>query len=526
MAPAAWKWLRRGSQLIFFGAACALVVATTYPLDRGWPYDVIPRFSPLLAITASVASRAVIVAFWPALVVVALTLLFGRAFCGWVCPVGTLLDAGDFVIGKFVRKRRREGEAPRHRRWRVLLLVALVVAAAFAISPAGWFDPLSLFPRALAASIIPYLSLGLDKTSLLLYKIPALEETAAAVRQRLVTENASIFPGHAAITAVLVGLLLLGIIKRRFYCRYVCPTGALLAVVGWASPFGRRVTAGECTDCKRCRNVCRMGAIGGGGETTAQAECNLCADCLAACRTGAVSFGFGRKRPPENPTTWAPAVTRRSFIATAGASLALAPAALFADGRLQRDPYLIRPPGSVPEEEFLARCVRCGECVRVCLTQGLVPVHGEAGLTGLWTPRLLPRKGYCEYSCTLCTQVCPTDAIKQLSEAQKKIEVIGLAVIDRDRCLPWATKEECNVCEEMCPTAPKAIVLRGRGLLKPHIVAERCVGCAICEYACPVEGQAAIRVVGDPKLAYVVRDGGSAGRRRRRGGRGADRANK
>jgi len=507
------------SQLVFVAAACALVVATTYPLGRGWPYDVIPRFSPLLAITAAAASRTIIVAFWPALIVLALTLLLGRAFCGWVCPVGTVLDAGDFIIGKIFRKRKREGESPRHRRWRLLLLVALVVFAAFGIPLAGWFDPLSLFPRTLAASIIPYVSIAFDKTTLLLYNVPALEGTAAALRQRLVAENVHIFPGHAAVIAVLVGLVLLGLARRRFYCRYACPTGALLAVIGWASPFGRRVTAPECTECRRCRNVCRMGAIGGCGETTAQAECNLCMDCLPACGTQAVSFGFGRERPPENPTTWAPAVTRRSFIATTGASLAVAPATLVLDGRVEADPCLIRPPGSAAEEEFLARCVRCGECIRVCLTQGLVPVHFEAGLTALWTPRLLPRKGYCEYKCTLCTQVCPTDAITKLSEAEKIKEVIGLAVVDRDRCLPWAKKEDCNVCEEMCPTAPKAIVLRGLGRLKPHVVADRCVGCGICEYACPVEGEAAIRVVGDPERAYVVRRGGSAGRRYR-GGRG------
>lgn len=507
------------SQLIFFAAACALVVGTTYPLGRGWPYDVIPRFSPLLAITASVASRTIIVAFWPALITLALTLLLGRAFCGWVCPVGTVLDAGDFIIGKLFRKRKREGESPRHRHWRILLLVALVVFAAFGIPLAGWFDPLSLFPRTLAASIIPYVSIAFDKTTLLLYNIPALEGVAAAVRQPLVAENVHLFPGHVAVIAVLAGLVLLGLARRRFYCRYVCPTGTLLAVVGWASPFGRRVTAPECTECRRCRNVCRMGAIGGCGETTAQAECNLCTDCLAVCGPHAVSFGFGRERPPENPTTWAPAVTRRSFIATTGASLAVAPATLIIDDRVQPDPYLIRPPGSAAEEEFLARCVRCGECIRVCLTQGLVPVHFEAGLTGLWTPRLLPRKGYCEYKCTLCTQVCPTDAITKLSEAEKIKEVIGLAVVDRARCLPWATKEDCNVCEEMCPTAPKAIVLRGRGRLKPHVIADLCVGCGICEYPCPVEGEAAIRVVGDPERAYVVRDGGSAGRRYR-GGRG------
>jgi ferredoxin len=242
-------------------------------------------------------------------------------------------------------------------------------------------------------------------------------------------------------------------------------------------------------------------------------------DCLTACRRAAVSFGFGRQRPPENPTTWAPALTRRGFLVTAGASLAAAPAVLAVGGRFPNDLFLIRPPGAQEENEFLARCVRCGECIKVCLTQGLVPVHFEAGLTGLWTPKLLPRKGYCEYLCTLCTQVCPTDALTPLTESQKKKEVIGLAVVDRTRCLPWAEDKDCNVCEEMCPTSPKAIELRGRGRLKPHVIADECAGCGICEYACPVEGPAAIVVVGDRDRVYFTSGRGSG--RRYRGGRGA-----
>jgi polyferredoxin/NAD-dependent dihydropyrimidine dehydrogenase PreA subunit len=508
------------SQVAFFGAACALVVATSYPLDGGLPYDVIPRFSPLLAVTAMAAGRALITAFWPALIVVALTLLLGRAFCGWVCPVGTLLDAGDFLIAKILRKRRREGEEVRHRRWRVLLLVALLLFAAFGIPLAGWFDPLALFPRTLATSIIPYASIGVDKLTLLLYDVPRLESFASAVRQRVVGENVTLFPGHVAVASVLAAFVLLGFVRRRFYCRYVCPTGALLSVIGWPSPFGRRVAAAECTECKRCRNVCRMGAIGGRGEVTAQAECNLCMDCLAACRPDATSFGFGRARPAENPTTWAPALNRRDFLVSAAASLVAAPAVRVTDSRVQRDLFLIRPPGAQEESEFLARCVRCGECIRVCLTQGLAPVHFEAGLTGLWTPRLIPRKGYCEYLCTLCTQVCPTDAIRPLTESEKKIEFIGLAVVDRTRCLPWVGDEDCNVCEEMCPTSPKAIELRGRGRLKPHVIADECVGCGICEYACPVEGDAAIVVVGDRDRVYFTSGGGRGGGGGYRGGRG------
>ncbi len=499
MRPAAWIWLRRASQVTFFLVAGALVAATTYPLGRALPYDIIPRFSPLLALTAMAASRALVAAFWPALLTVALTLLFGRAFCGWVCPLGAALDGADALISK----RKKEGDKPRRRHWRLLLLVVLLLLSAFGIAAAGWLDPLSLFPRTLAAAFIPYVTLAFDGATRLLYRLGVWEDAAAALRQRFLVENVSAFPGHLVVSTLFVAIIFLGLARRRFYCRYLCPAGALLSVVGWASPFGRRVSS-ACSDCNTCLHICRMGAIGARGRATATAECTLCMDCLAACPGDAVSFGFGRRRAADNPTSWAPAMTRRGFLVTTGATLAASPAALALDSRITPHPYLIRPPGAVTEEgEFLARCVRCGECVRVCLTQGLVPVHFEAGLTGLWTPTLAPRRGYCEYRCTLCTEVCPTDAIKLLSEEQKKKEIIGVVIIDRDRCLPWADDEDCNVCEEMCPTAPKAIELKGPGRLKPHVVVDECVGCGICEYACPTADPAAIRVVGDRSREFA-----------------------
>jgi MauM/NapG family ferredoxin protein len=518
MTAASWKSLRRTSQLLFFALACLLLVATSYPLAGGIPYDIIPRLSPLLAAAAMLAARAFIAAFWPALAVIVLTLAFGRAFCGWVCPLGALFDAGDFVIKKVTRRRYREGEKPRHRRWRFLVLAAALIFAAFGVPLAGWLDPLSLFPRTLAVSALPYAGLAVDHGSRLLYRVPAFESAVASLRQAIVSENVVIIPGHVVVGAFVLLLLALGFARRRFYCRYVCPTGALLALVGWPSPFGRRVEADSCTECRRCRHVCRMGAIGGVGDTTAMAECNLCMDCLSACGPDAVSFGWTARKKEQAGTEWAPAMSRRSFLAAVPASAAGAAAVAVLDRRAARDPFLVRPPGALAEDEFAARCVRCGECVRVCLTQGLAPAHFEAGLTGLWTPRLVSRVGYCEYRCTLCTQVCPSDALQPLTEAQKKKFVIGVAVIDRRRCLPWAEKDDCSVCEEMCPTAPKAILLQGNGRLKPRVQPCRCVGCGICEYACPVEGESAIRVIDKNAAAPAAfREGDN--RRRRRGRR-------
>jgi MauM/NapG family ferredoxin protein len=168
------------------------------------------------------------------------------------------------------------------------------------------------------------------------------------------------------------------------------------------------------------------------------------------------------------------------------------------------DPVLLRPPGALSEKEFLRRCVKCGECMKACTTNGLQPTLFEAGLEGIWSPLLVPRIGYCEYRCTLCGQVCPTGAIKRLLPEEKAKVRIGLAMIDKSRCLPWAHGRPCIVCEEVCPTSRKAILLkkdrvrdsRGKSVTvkQPQVDLEVCIGCGICEAKCPVLGKPAISV--------------------------------
>ena len=185
-----------------------------------------------------------------------------------------------------------------------------------------------------------------------------------------------------------------------------------------------------------------------------------------------------------------------------------------------RPAHLVRPPGVHDEGAFLSACVRCGACLDVCPTSGLQPALNEAGLAGLWTPTLKPRLGYCAWQCTSCGQVCPTGAIPRLHLSTKRRDVIGTAVIDRNRCLPWSQGKSCVVCQEVCPVPRNAINLTGGKLVTqpdgvaeylvyPKVRADRCVGCGICEFSCPVSGEAAI-VVRPASTAPPPSKGGAA----------------
>ena len=165
---------------------------------------------------------------------------------------------------------------------------------------------------------------------------------------------------------------------------------------------------------------------------------------------------------------------------------------------------LIRPPGALGEKEFLQRCVRCAECIQVCIGNALQPAFLQAGLDGMFSPMLVARTGYCEFNCTLCGQVCPTGAIGNLSMEEKWGLKIGHGWFDKNSCLPYAKAIPCMVCEEHCPTPEKAIRFREVTMVddsratvvvkQPYIVDGLCIGCGICENKCPLPGKAAIFV--------------------------------
>jgi MauM/NapG family ferredoxin protein len=234
-------------------------------------------------------------------------------------------------------------------------------------------------------------------------------------------------------------------------------------------------------------------------------ECFGCLNCTDACRRDALSFTWtlpGRGSPPVESVDLS---KRAAFGAVVGGLAALGVFRISPQSRGKTfHARLIRPPGSRPERDFLARCTACGLCMKVCPTGGLQPSLAEAGLEGLWTPRLVPQIGYCDYNCTLCGQVCPTEAIARLELEAKHKTRIGLAAFDTTRCIPYAYGRDCMVCEEHCPIPDKAIYVvevevqdrqGGKKIVKqPHVDPEKCIGCGVCEHVCPYKDAAGIHV--------------------------------
>jgi len=469
--------------------------------DLGYPVRLFLDVDPLIFVTTLLSAHAAAKAFALSLVTVLVTVFFGRVFCGWACPLGTLNN----LMGS-IRNKRAAGMHEGWYRVKYYLLAAILASALFTLQPVGVFDPLSLIIRSFSLAVFPMFNYAVRSLFDTLYTVnpagvAAISEPLYSALKKSVLSFDQAYYNQSAFLGIIVFVVLgLNFIEKRFWCKYLCPLGAFLGILSRFSLLKRSVSEG-CTSCGACATVCQGNARPDTKESWRDTECLVCRNCDDICPQNAVSFGFRGKK-----TASAMDLGRRRIVTSALGGLITVP--LLRITPLARanstNPRLLRPPGAMEEREFLKRCVKCGECMKVCITNGLQPSLFEAGVEGIWSPMLVPRIGYCESRCTLCGQVCPTGAIKRLTLEEKSKVKIGLAMIEKGRCLPWAQARPCIMCEEVCPTPKKAVwfeevqVRDRQGKIstvkQPHVDLELCIGCGICESKCPVLGRPAIYV--------------------------------
>ncbi len=494
--------VRRCSQLFFLVLFFLLFVKTDYngtdELDAG--VNILFRLDPFLASCVMLGAKVVIALFLPAFIVVLLTLITGRGFCGWFCPLGSMID-----IWNRLRPGKPTGNTTYFPTLSRFLLILLLAASLCGFGIAGYFDPFSILVRAMTQALYPVLnSVTVGFFTFTYQQLPEIlneftEPVYAFMQRTILPSEQKFFQQVYLSLAILVSVFLVEHWQRRFFCRNICPLGAMLGVLGKYGLLVPRSGDEACKACRICSKTCRMGAI---DETRAidLASCNLCYECVEKCPRQIIQFSIGRNPVRESRVF----LERRKFISAALAGICLPALKPIETLALSPDPQLIRPPGAVPEKEFLSMCIRCGECLQVCIGNALQPTFLQAGIDGMFSPVLVARTGYCEFNCTLCGQVCPTGAIEQLRVEEKRQYKIGHAWFDRNRCLPYVKAISCMVCEEHCPTPEKAIrfkdleVTSNDGdivkLKQPYIVDDLCIGCGICETKCPLPGKAAIYV--------------------------------
>jgi polyferredoxin len=529
--------IRRAYEVLFLGLFVFFLVITDLRYLKGWPVSLFLEATPLVAVATALTTHTIYRNLVWGLGIAVLTMMLGRVWCNWMCPFGILHHLFGWIGNR--RNTKQMIEANRYRKIYALkyyILAGMIAMAALWTIPTAVDAPGQIVHAYRGAElrsrgiwrVFAAVEMGVSRaaeahkrgnSSL---QIGLLDPIALTVRSM----TTSVLPTVHNVTesiytepreywqAWVVGLIFLGFLVAnwwipRFFCRVVCPLGALLGILSRFALWRIDRDPVRCTDCDLCLKSCE-GASDPQGDLR-KSECFVCLNCIEDCPHDALSFRFLPRKASEVTN---PAVGRRQLILSGLFGLFFFPMTRLSGGvRKNFHRSVIRPPGSVAEDEFLRRCIKCDQCIRVCPTNVLQPALLEAGLEGLWTPIMISKMGWCELNCTLCSQVCPTGAIREISIAEKlgtgpfegkgPIKT-GTAFYNQGRCLPWAMDTSCVVCEEVCPVSPKAIFTRNvqvtdrwgaeMQLKRPYIDPVKCIGCGICEHECPVKDDPAVYV--------------------------------
>jgi MauM/NapG family ferredoxin protein len=489
-----WRtWLQIVSLAVFM----VLLTLTVWPLGQVFLGAFLVA-DPLIALNSAINGVVVGPLVGLAVLMLLAPLVIGRAFCGYVCPTGALIewlgpDEGPGRLSTNARDALRKAPA--------FVLVATGGLFVFASGLPLLFDPLATLTRTATVLVYPLLDRLLRVTGDVAYLAPPLripvDYLNALASGRLIFARPLTYDLQLAVTGMAVAMVGASWLEPRLWCRHLCPLGALLGLTGRLAARGRTVDAEKCIACGRCEQVCPLDAVRDEFLATDTSRCQLCLACADVCPTAAIATGA---RPRTD--TYLP--ERRSAVAAMGLALSAGFFGFTSLRRDEREVRLIRPPGARREDDVLALCSRCGQCMKVCPTNVLQPATWQAGPDGIFTPRMDYRAGQCEWSCNECGKVCPTGAIQALALPRKRRTVIGRAYVDHDRCYPWADGLTCLVCQELCPLPEKAIIIdegetigsdgTSVKLGRPKVVPERCIGCGVCEHVCPVPHESAIIV--------------------------------
>ncbi len=431
-----------------------------------------------------------------------------RAFCGYFCPLGTLIDGFDWLIGGRFKRLHLKENGPK-RGWvhfKYYLLSAVLISSVFGVLTSGFFSAIPVLTRGLLFTGGRWQLAWMKDES----HLPPVDWT------------------HYLSISLFIAVFLLSLMGRRFWCRYACPSGALLSVFNFFR-VGERKVESSCINCNKCVEICPFDAIHE-DYSTRTADCTYCQTCGGECPVDAIKF-VSRWNTVElkvlgEPPVEARPLSRRGFLSAGVLGTATAALTVTTDNAANANrPRPLRPPGSVPEEEFLDLCIRCGECFKVCPGPVLHPDGLIHGIESLWTPVAKPEHAGCHQDCNFCTQVCPTGAIQPLDLLVKRKSHMGLAVINEQTCLPFREndREDCDICFQECVAAGyNAIEMRpidlpvDRAELEsfgfsdgeidemstikaPFVNTDTCVGCGICTFRCHEKF-----VVQEMKLASVA----------------------
>ena len=431
-------------------------------------------------------------------VLLLITLFFGRVYCSTLCPLGTFQDIVRRIANLFkTKKQRRLDYAKPHNYWRygiLTLAIALFIAGSTTIIL--WLDPYSNYGRIAENLFKPLVVSGNNLLTHIRPSVPFFTMNEVT--------------GAAILTAAIIFLLLIvfSAFRGRLWCNTICPVGSLLGLISRYSIFRLGIDKDACTSCTLCEKQCKSQCIDIKTQQIDSSRCVQCMDCMQVCKSSAISYNYLFAKNTEKPVQTTPndPARRRVFIGSLSA-LGLAAVYRVVGKPLRiatpRNNKAIAPPGARSIAELKQHCTACHACIANCPTKTIRPAVGEYGLEGVMLPVMDYDISFCNYECTVCSEVCPNGALMPLQVEEKKVTQIGKANFFRERCITVVNGTDCGACNEHCPTkAVRMVPYNEEGQRVPEVDLSLCIGCGGCEYICPTRPRAII-VYGNPEHETV-----------------------
>lgn len=454
-------------------------------LTDGWPNLARWQFVPAL-----LAGSLVVV-----ITLLVLTLLFGRIYCSIICPLGIFQDVIAWISKKTNRKKKYAfSREKRLLRYGILgiVILAFLLGGTVLLS---LLDPYSAFGRMTVNVFRPVYQ---GANNLLAGVFNHFGNYTFYHVQIYVLSTASL----------LIGLLTFGAVgwlawkHGRTWCNTLCPVGTLLGFLSRYSLWKVTIDRQNCISCGLCERKCKAACIDSREGQIDHSRCVDCFDCLSTCHKQAIHYRFLGK---TKPTGTSPDSSKRQFVATLAAlSLSIPAKALTQAAPLSNSnkawhkQHPLSPPGSRSAEHLLAHCTACHLCIAKCPSRVLKPALFEYGAGGMMQPKMDFEHGFCNFDCTVCSEVCPNGALLPLSKEEKHKLQMGRVVFVIDNCIVHTDETSCGACSEHCPTQAVSMVPYKNGLTIPSVNPDICVGCGGCEYVCPVRPFRAIYIEGNP----------------------------
>ena len=428
-----------------------------------------------------------------AILLLVLTLLFGRVYCSFLCPLGIFQDIISY-ISNFFKKRKNGGRMPKqsyrkpHTILRYSILALIIVCLVLGLTyPLDLLDPYSNYGK-IAGHL--FYSAEMLVNNILSKLLP---DTFYYQQYSRITVAA-----FAYTTIFFLIVTVLSAIRGRLYCNSICPVGTLLGVIGGASLFKPVIQKDKCVKCNLCANSCKSNCINLETKEIDATRCVACYNCLASCKRGGVKLvptWFKKQNPQDSEYRSIENKERRNaLIALGGVAAALATRKLALQGKRivpignnEEENTPILPPGARNLEAFTYACTTCHACIAACPNQIIKPAALEYGIEGIMLPTLKFDKKYCSYECNACSTTCPHGALAHISLEEKQKTQIAIASYDPSSCVVIMDGIKCGACAKVCPTG--AIQMKENpavpGQFLPDINKEKCIGCGACKYTCP-----------------------------------------